>query len=195
MEGSDRKDTKKGAAALREERASEKQAARDADRESLLEKAVAQAGEPVRDREKEKQASRDADRADLLSGRKSPAELYRENSHFAGLRVEVDYRGCKDLSAGPLHLGDLVRRCSPSYGGPQGRVVAISYGAAAPLDGAADSGFGDVGESIENPYYCVLFDDGQRAGLFGDDVYLVQSASDEQGPDEAASPVESPSDQ
>lgn len=50
----------------------------------------------LEERAREKQASRDADRRDLLSGRKSPAQLYRENSHFAGLRVAVDYRGGRD---------------------------------------------------------------------------------------------------
>lgn len=60
--------------------------------------AVAGAALPeARNRELEKQASRDADAQDLLSGRKSAAQLHRENSHFAGLRVAIDYRGCRDL--------------------------------------------------------------------------------------------------
>ncbi len=45
--------------------------------------------------ERMKQASRDVDAADFASGRKSAAQLYRENGHFAGLRVRVDYKSCK----------------------------------------------------------------------------------------------------
>jgi hypothetical protein len=198
MEGSEKKDTRKGAAALREEHAREKQAARDADRESLLKKAADRAGEPVSDREKEKQASRDADREDLLSGRKTPAELYQENSHFAGLRVRINYKNCNDFACEPLRLHDLVcesspvQNVAPNYDGPKGRVVAISYGADALPDGSADAGFGNVGESLENPYYDVLFEDGRRAGFFGDGLWLLQSAGASLSPDETDPSVAPP---
>ena len=45
----------------------------------------------------EKQLSREADARALSSGRKDREELRRENGHFAGRRVQVDFKGAKSL--------------------------------------------------------------------------------------------------
>jgi hypothetical protein len=45
----------------------------------------------------EKQLSREADARALSSGRKNHEQLRRENGHFAGRRVQVDFKGAKSL--------------------------------------------------------------------------------------------------
>ena len=50
-----------------------------------------------RERAREKQISRDADERALELRAKSPAELQRENGHFAGLRVRVALERAKSL--------------------------------------------------------------------------------------------------
>jgi hypothetical protein len=45
----------------------------------------------------EKQLAREADERDLASGKKSREQLRRENAHFAGLRVRVDFKAAKRL--------------------------------------------------------------------------------------------------
>ena len=54
-----------------------------------------QRGHPFADRAAEKALSRQNDERDLASGKKSREELARENGHFAGLNVRVNYKQAK----------------------------------------------------------------------------------------------------
>jgi hypothetical protein len=54
--------------------------------------------EPARQgRALEKQLSREEDARALAVGRKDRDQLRRENGHFAGRKVQVDFKGAKSL--------------------------------------------------------------------------------------------------
>jgi hypothetical protein len=58
----------------------------------------AQRSEPARQgRALEKHLSREADARALASGDKERDQLRRENGHFAGRKVQVDFKGAKSL--------------------------------------------------------------------------------------------------
>ena len=51
----------------------------------------------LQERAREKQLSRQQDEHALSSGKKSSAELRRENGHFAGLKVRINFERAKSL--------------------------------------------------------------------------------------------------
>jgi hypothetical protein len=50
------------------------------------------------ERAEAKRAQREADAKALASGEKNPAELRRENAHFAGLNVRIDWSRIRAFS-------------------------------------------------------------------------------------------------